>query len=80
MLNRTSWRKLFNGSVQELKDVEETTHFLDGPLASCVYPSDVERSLALTASLVMLHSDSPLQCFPPHRRCFKTQNTSFPSV
>ena len=74
------WRKLFNGSVQELKDVEEIGHFLDGPLASCIYPSDVERSLAVTATLVQSQPDVPCCAFPPHLGFPKPRNMSSPTA
>ena len=38
--------------MQDLKDTEEIGLFLAGPLACRVYPTDVERSLAMAVSYV----------------------------
>lgn len=45
--------------MQELKDFEEIGQFIDGPLAGLIYPSALDRSLAVAASPVRLQPDNP---------------------
>ena len=52
--------------MQELRDSEEIDKFLEGPLAGCIFPSNVERSLAIAASLVIAHSGIPCVPFSLH--------------